>query len=92
MLVTQNSALEHKSLDEGKMMVLLVISHSKISMAHINFDSLNIIIYLYYNSSKIYVVCLLGKIVDNLESFVHFLVQFTIIQSFFVKRTKGKIQ
>ena len=89
MLVTQNSALEHKSLDEGKMMVLLVISHSKISVAHINFDSLNVIICLYYNSSKIYVV---GKIVDNLESFVHFLVQFTIIQSFFVKRTKGKIQ
>ena len=58
-------------------------------MAHINFDSLNIIIYLYYNSSKIYVVV---EIVDNLESFVHFLVQFTIIQSFFVKRTKGKIQ
>lgn len=89
MLVTQNSALEHKSLDEGKMMVLLVISHSKISVAHINFDSLNVIIYLYYNSSKIYVVV---EIVDNLESFVHFLVQFTIIQSFFVKRTKGKIQ
>ena len=89
MLVTQNSALEHKSLDEGKMMVLRVISHSKISVAHINFDSLNVIIYLYYNSSKIYVVV---EIVDNLESFVHFLVQFTIIQSFFVKRTKGKIQ
>ena len=89
MLVTQNSALEHKSLDEGKMMVLLVISHSKISVAHINFDSLNVIICLYYNSSKIYVVV---RIVDNLESFVHFLVQFTIIQSFFVKRTKGKIQ
>ena len=71
------------------MMVLLVISHSKISVAHINFDSLNVIICLYYNSSKIYVVV---KIVDNLESFVHFLVQFTIIQSFFVKRTKGKIQ